>query len=73
MDTGALTVRELNGVQVVIDYAHNQAAGMAAAWQRTQPGDRLVIIADQVDGALAYVHRKSDGVAGVERHCLLPV
>jgi len=44
-------------------FASNQAEGIARGWQRVQPGDRLVVIVDEVEAAIAQIHHLSESIS----------
>lgn len=52
--------------------AANQADGIQRAWERARPGDRLVLIVDDVDEGLTQVDALT-GVASEDDPCLAPI
>ena len=54
-------------------FAMDQREGILRGFQRTQPGDRLVIIADIVDEALRVLEALADVEVGEEEACEDPV
>jgi cyanophycin synthetase len=52
--------------------AADQASGITAAWRQARPGDRLVVIADEVDEGIELVHAlAADAAASGERPLVL--
>jgi cyanophycin synthetase len=50
----------------------DQRAAIQRAWQLVQPGDRLVVIADIVDEALATL-KSLTSTTGEDEHCVHPL
>jgi cyanophycin synthetase len=53
-------------------FASNQADGIARGWQRAVPGDRMVVIVDEVEAAIAQIHHLSE-VMSRDSACLTPI
>jgi cyanophycin synthetase len=53
-------------------FASNQAEGIARGWQRVVPGDRLVVIVDEVESAIEQIHRLSEAMSR-DSACLTPI
>lgn len=53
-------------------FASNQQEGIARGWQRVQPGDRLVVIVDEVESAIAQIHTLREAMSQ-DAACLTPI
>jgi cyanophycin synthetase len=48
---------------VPCEFAQGQLAGILQAWQQVQPGDRLIVICDEVTEALEILHTLAESVS----------
>jgi cyanophycin synthetase len=53
-------------------FASTQQEGIARGWQRVQPGDRLVVIVDEVESAIDQIHRLRAALTQ-DAACLTPI
>jgi cyanophycin synthetase len=53
-------------------FASNQSEGIARGWQRVVPGDRLVVIVDEVEAAIAQIQRLRAAMTQ-DAACMTPI
>jgi len=53
-------------------FASNQADGIVGGWQRVVPGDCMVVIVDEVEAAIAQIHRLREAMTQ-DTACLTPI
>ncbi len=53
-------------------FASNQREGIARGWQRVVPGDRLVVIVDEVEDAIEQIHNLREAISQ-DAACIMPI
>jgi cyanophycin synthetase len=67
-----LLIRKHLPEDTAFEFAYGQPHGMRRAWQRVRPGDRLIVIADEVGEALEVLHSLAESVSAEEAACSGP-
>jgi hypothetical protein len=53
-------------------FASSQREGIARGWQRVVPGDRLVVIVDEVEDGIEQIHSLREALSQ-DAACVMPI